>query len=224
MDITITNRVMSESEDTLKQLYEEQLNREKCNLESEHDMRIRLHRMKDSALRQVVFPVLSALADRVLRSRNDSYGGDDDDGMDAQISNKIPPGISDMIVSLDSIERSRTYFLDLLMDDYDSKYCRSNQLNIDDWDLRYNYFDVVVRSLYYEDDDFHLFDEDWLVAPIYAKRFVKMSKKCLKDILKDSCASSTLFVTHSLCSSAKRELSFRHNRVRIRALKHESVK
>ena len=151
MDITITNRVMSESEDTLKQLYEEQLNREKCNLESEHDMRIRLHRMKDSALRQVVFPVLSALADRILRSRNDSYGGDDDDDddMDGHVSsNKIPPGISDMIVSLDSIERSRTYFLDLLMDDYRLKYCRSDQLMISDWDSRYQYFDVVVRSLY----------------------------------------------------------------------------
>ena len=50
----------------------------------------------------------------------------------------------------------------------------------------------ALQHRYYEDDDFHLFDEDWLVAPIYAKRFVKMSKKGLKDILKDSCASSTL--------------------------------
>jgi len=208
-DIVIVNRVMSYSDDTLKALHEEQLDRERCNLESENDMRIRLDRMKDSALRQIVFPVLDALADRILNSRNDSYGGDEDDDDENMPSNKVPSGICEIILSLDSVERARDYFIDILMNDYDEKYCRSRSTTgISDWDARYNYFGVVARSLYYEDDDFHLFNEKWLVTPIYAKRFVKMSKTFLQEILSKNEGSQSDDFLRSIFRAAKESQKF----------------
>ena len=83
-----------------------------------------------------------------------------------------------MIVSLDMIERSN-YFLDLLMVDY-VQVLSFNRLSMSDWDSRYTYFDVVIRNLYYEDDDFHLFVRVACRTDLH-ESFVKMSKKCLKN-------------------------------------------
>ena len=59
------------------------------------------------------------------------------------------------------------------------------------WDDRIAYFMGIMRNLGYSDDEDEyltmLFPENWKIGQIYAKNFVRLTKKDLTAIFKNEC-------------------------------------
>jgi hypothetical protein len=142
-----------------------------------------------SDVEQTFMRPLMAIVIRKLTSRNKTT------------TIKVPNGLVD-IVNCVGIERGRKLIMQILLNDYGTKVGMrygsqgSNLsspstrpgLQLRGWDDRIEYFMNIMRSLGYSDDEDEdvsmLFPENWKIGQIYAKNFVRLTKKDLNAIFK----------------------------------------
>ena len=132
---------------------------------------------------------------------------------------KIPPGFVHMVDSV-GIELVRKFIMKILLDDYGTKVgmrygSRGSNImsphhnkpasQLQGWDARIAYFMGIMRKLGYSNDEDEylpmLFPEKWKIGQVYAKNFVRLTKKDLSAIFKR---------IHSL--TIKRELLKKENK------------